>query len=80
MNRPSAGAHIAIGARKAHAGELTVHPNVTVTIAIAVVVPIAIAPKTSTGRHGIVTRRVMAGLASPGSEFMPNAQCPKPKA
>ena len=65
IKRPSAGAHMAIGARRPHAGEFTVHPNVAVTIAITVVVPMAIDPKTNTARHGMLPRPVVVGVALP---------------
>ena len=51
--RPSAGAHIAIGANRPHAGELTLHPIEAQRTAIAVVVPTEIPRNTSKGRQGI---------------------------
>ena len=52
--RPSAGAHIAIGANTAQAGERTVHPIEAEVTAIAVVAPTEIPRKTSRGRQGII--------------------------
>src|SRR5712692_7269154 len=52
--RPSAGAHIAIGANTPHAVEWTLHPVEADRTAIAVVVPTEIPRKTSKGRQGII--------------------------